>query len=117
MRGPLIGHERCFGGTHANPGGLNPAPDKICHELGRFIDGGLHRELARVRFEEGLCSRQIAARLGIPRTTAIKAIDRLERAGGASMTAFIKWSVGIKVALLATGQIKSRTLAFGGCLI
>ena len=39
-------------------------------------------ELARLRFEEGLGSRQIARRLGIPRTTAITAVHRLERAKG-----------------------------------
>ncbi len=37
-------------------------------------------ELARLRIEEGLGSRLIARRLGIPRTTAINAIHRLERA-------------------------------------
>ncbi len=39
-------------------------------------------ELARLRFEDGFGSRQIAARLGIPRTTAIDAIHRLERERG-----------------------------------
>jgi len=39
-------------------------------------------ELARLRFEEGLGSRQIAGRMGIPRTTAISAIHRLEKARG-----------------------------------
>jgi hypothetical protein len=39
-------------------------------------------ELARLRFEEGLGSRLIAARLGIPRSTAIAAVHRLERAKG-----------------------------------
>jgi DNA-binding transcriptional regulator LsrR (DeoR family) len=38
-------------------------------------------ELARLRFEEGLGSRLIAKRLGIPRTTAITAVHRLEKAG------------------------------------
>jgi DNA-binding transcriptional regulator LsrR (DeoR family) len=39
-------------------------------------------ELARLRFEEGLGSRLIARRLGIPRTTAITAVHRLEKARG-----------------------------------
>jgi DNA-binding transcriptional regulator LsrR (DeoR family) len=39
-------------------------------------------ELARLRFEEGLGSRLIAGRLGIPRTTAIKAVHHLEKARG-----------------------------------
>jgi DNA-binding transcriptional regulator LsrR (DeoR family) len=39
-------------------------------------------KLAFLRFEEGLGSRQIAARLGISRTTAITAIHRLERERG-----------------------------------
>lgn len=39
-------------------------------------------ELARLRFEVGLGSRLIAARLGMPRTTAIHAIRRLERERG-----------------------------------
>lgn len=39
-------------------------------------------ELARLRFEEGLGSRLIAKRLGIPRTTAITAVHRLEKARG-----------------------------------
>jgi predicted DNA-binding protein (UPF0251 family) len=39
-------------------------------------------ELARLRFEEGLGSRVIAHRMGIPRTTATTAIHRLESARG-----------------------------------
>ena len=39
-------------------------------------------ELARLRFEEGLGSRLIAQRMGIPRTTAITAVHRLEKARG-----------------------------------
>jgi hypothetical protein len=39
-------------------------------------------ELARLRFEEGLGSRKIATRLGIPRTTAIHAVHRLEKQRG-----------------------------------
>ncbi len=39
-------------------------------------------ELARLRFEENLGSRQIARRLGIPRSTAIRAVHRLEKARG-----------------------------------
>jgi len=39
-------------------------------------------ELARLRFDENLGSRQIADRLGIPRTTAITAVHRLEKAKG-----------------------------------
>jgi len=39
-------------------------------------------ELARLRFEEELGSRLISQRLGIPRTTAIAAIHRLEKAWG-----------------------------------
>jgi len=39
-------------------------------------------ELARLRFEEGLGSRQICRRMGIPRTTAITAVHRLERERG-----------------------------------
>ena len=40
-------------------------------------------ELARLRFEEGLGSRQILVRMGTPRSTAIKAIRRLKRIGAA----------------------------------
>ena len=36
-------------------------------------------ELARMRVEEGLGSRVIAQRLGVPRSTVIGAIHRLER--------------------------------------
>ena len=39
-------------------------------------------ELARLRFEEGLGSQQICRRMGIPRTTAITAVHRLERERG-----------------------------------
>ena len=39
-------------------------------------------KLAVLRFEEGLGSRQISARLGIPRSTAITAVHRLERERG-----------------------------------
>ena len=39
-------------------------------------------ELARLRFEEGLGSRRISAIMGIPRTTAINAVHRLEREKG-----------------------------------
>lgn len=39
-------------------------------------------ELAKLRFNEGLGSRQIAKRLEIPRTTVIAAIHRLEKAKG-----------------------------------
>ena len=39
-------------------------------------------KLAQLRFEERLGSRQVAARLGILKTTAINAIHRLERERG-----------------------------------
>lgn len=38
-------------------------------------------ELAQMRIEEGLGSRVISQRLGLPRSTAIGAIHRLERKG------------------------------------
>jgi predicted DNA-binding protein (UPF0251 family) len=64
-------------------------------------------ELARLRFEEGLGSRQIAGRMGIPRTTAITAVHRLEKARGVKMTSFIKLVPGIALALATTGQLRS----------
>ncbi|WP_347358506.1 hypothetical protein [Bdellovibrio sp.] len=39
-------------------------------------------ELARLRFEEGLGSRKISVLMGIPRTTAITAVHRLEKQHG-----------------------------------
>jgi DNA-binding transcriptional regulator LsrR (DeoR family) len=39
-------------------------------------------ELARLRFEDGLGSRKISAIMGIPRTTAINAVHRLEKQKG-----------------------------------